>query len=93
VLRVELRTARVVGVGVAYYLFLNTPMVAAMRRLADLRAHEGADPRALAKTWPLEPAGGACRLRRPSSAARRAVAHPPFLRGLMARARAASTTR
>ena len=38
-LRVELRPHGV-AVGVAYYLFLNTPMVAAGDELADVRAHQ-----------------------------------------------------
>ena len=54
-LRVELRTHGV-GVGVAYYLFLNTPMVAASDDSPIFARTKSRLPAPLAKTWPLEPA-------------------------------------
>jgi NAD(P)-dependent dehydrogenase (short-subunit alcohol dehydrogenase family) len=79
-LRVELRPHGV-SVGVGYYLFLATPMVEAGDR-SPIFAHSKARmPNPLAKTWPLEPAIE--RTVRAIEDRRRAIAHPPFLRGLM----------
>jgi NAD(P)-dependent dehydrogenase (short-subunit alcohol dehydrogenase family) len=79
-LRVELRHHGV-SVGVAYYLFLNTPMVAAGEASPVFSAARQRFSGPIGKVWPLEPAVartvGAIEKRS------RAVAHPPFLRGLM----------
>ncbi len=80
-LRVELRTHGV-GVGVAYYLFLNTPMVAASDDSPIFARTKSRLPAPLAKTWPLEPA--VARTVRGIERRSRAVAYPPFLRGMMA---------
>ena len=80
-LRVELRTHGV-GVGVAYYLFLNTPMVAASEDSPIFARTKSRLPAPLAKTWPLQPA--VARTVRGIERRSRAVAYPPFLRGLMA---------
>jgi NAD(P)-dependent dehydrogenase (short-subunit alcohol dehydrogenase family) len=76
-LRAELRPHGV-RVGVAYYLFLNTPMVTAGRRSPVL-------PRRglplIFRVWPLEPA--VARTVRAIERRSRSVAHPPFLRALM----------
>lgn len=77
-LRVELRTHGV-GVGVAYYLFLNTPMVAAGERSPIFGATKKRVPDAVGKTWPLEPA--VARTVRTIERRSRAVSYPPFLRG------------
>jgi NAD(P)-dependent dehydrogenase (short-subunit alcohol dehydrogenase family) len=77
-LRVELR-AHGVGVGVAYYLFLNTPMVAAGDASPIFGATREKLPDALGKTWPLEPA--VARTVRAIERRSRAVTYPPFLRG------------
>ena len=80
-LRVELRPHGV-SVGVGYYLFLATPMVEAGDRSPIFAHHKARLPNPLARTWPLEPAIE--RTVRAISERRRAIAHPPFLRGLMA---------
>ena len=77
-LRVELRTHGV-GVGVAYYLFLNTPMVAASDDSPIFESAKKRLPNALGKTWPLEPA--VARTVRTIERRSRAVSYPPFLRG------------
>lgn len=77
-LRVELRTHGV-GVGVAYYLFLNTPMVTAGDASPIFGSAKQRLPNALGKTWPLEPA--VARTVRTIERRSRAVSHPPFLRG------------
>jgi NAD(P)-dependent dehydrogenase (short-subunit alcohol dehydrogenase family) len=77
-LRVELRPHGV-GVGVAYYLFLNTPMVTAGERSPIFGSAKRRLPAPLAKTWPLEPAVE--RTVRAIERRSRAVAYPPFLRG------------
>jgi NAD(P)-dependent dehydrogenase (short-subunit alcohol dehydrogenase family) len=79
-LRVELRHHGV-SVGVAYYLFLNTPMVAAGEVSPVFAATRRRFVGPIGKVWPLEPA-----VARTVSAIEkrsRAVAHPPFLRGLI----------
>jgi NAD(P)-dependent dehydrogenase (short-subunit alcohol dehydrogenase family) len=81
VLRVELRTHGV-GVGVAYYLFLNTPMVAASDDSPIFARTKSRLPGPLARTWPLEPAVE--RTVRGIERRSRAVAYPPFLRGITA---------
>ena len=71
-----------------YYLFLNTPMVARGRgHRRSSRATKRGCPAPIAKTWPLEPA--VARTVAAIEQRSRAVAHPPFLRGLMAAARPA----
>ncbi|RKQ91473.1 NADP-dependent 3-hydroxy acid dehydrogenase YdfG [Solirubrobacter pauli] len=80
-LRVELRTHDV-GVGVAYYLFLNTPMVAASDDSPIFASAKQRLPNALGKTWPLEPA--VARTVRTIERRSRAVSYPPFLRGAIA---------
>jgi NAD(P)-dependent dehydrogenase (short-subunit alcohol dehydrogenase family) len=80
-LRVELRPHGV-GVGVAYYLFLNTPMVAAGEASPIFGQTRKRLPNALGKTWPLEPA--VARTVRAIERRSRAVAYPPLLRGAVA---------
>ena len=70
-----------VSVGVAYYLFLNTPMVAAAERSPVFDSGRGKLPAPIAKTWPLEPA--IARTVNAIEKRSRWVTHPPFLRGLM----------
>jgi NAD(P)-dependent dehydrogenase (short-subunit alcohol dehydrogenase family) len=79
-LRIEVRHLGVT-VGVAYYLFLNTPMVAAGEASPVFQAAQRRRSGPVGKTWPLEPAID----RTVSSIERRSrgIAHPPFLRGLM----------
>jgi NAD(P)-dependent dehydrogenase (short-subunit alcohol dehydrogenase family) len=79
-LRIE-RRHHGVSVGVAYYLFLNTPMVAAGEASPVFQAAQRRFAGPIGKTWPLEPAID----RTVSSIERRSrgVAHPPFLRGLI----------
>jgi hypothetical protein len=55
VLRAEL-APHGVGVGVAYYLFLATPMVTNGEEMAAFRASKARTPGPLSKTHPLEPA-------------------------------------
>ena len=79
-LRIELRPHDVT-VAVAYYLFLNTPMVAAGHRSPVFQSTNGRMPPLIGRTWALEPA-----VRRTVESIERrsrSVAHPRFLRGLM----------
>jgi NAD(P)-dependent dehydrogenase (short-subunit alcohol dehydrogenase family) len=79
-LRVEL-AAHGVSVGVAYYLFLATPLVEAGDRSPVFKHSKRRLPTPIARTWALEPA-----IERTVSAIERrsrAIAHPRFLRGLM----------
>jgi NAD(P)-dependent dehydrogenase (short-subunit alcohol dehydrogenase family) len=80
-LRVELRPHGV-SVGVAYYLFLNTPMVAAGEDSPVFNAARGRLPSPISRVWPLEPA--VARTVTAIERRSRAVAHPPFLRAVMA---------
>ena len=80
-MRVELRPHGV-SVGVAYYLFLQTPMVEAGDRSPIFKHTKARLPSPLAKAWPLEPAIE--RTVTAISKRRRAIAHPPFLRGMIA---------
>jgi len=80
-LRVELRPHGV-SVGVGYYLFLNTPMVRAGEASPVFRDSKARMPSPLARTWPLEPA--IARTVASIEKRSRAVAHPPFLRAIMA---------
>ncbi|HEY6892297.1 MAG TPA: SDR family NAD(P)-dependent oxidoreductase [Solirubrobacter sp.] len=80
-LRVELRPHGVT-VSVGYYLFLATPMVAAGESSPIFGATKAKLPNPIAKTWPLEPA--IARTVTSIEKRSRTVAHPPFLRGLMA---------
>lgn len=80
-LRIELRPHGV-SVGVAYYLFLATPMVAAGDRSPVFAGSRSRLPKALGRTYPLEPA--VARTVTAIEKRSRAVAHPPFLRGLLA---------
>ena len=80
-MRVEL-APHGVTVGVAYYLFLNTPMVAAGEKTPIFKATKSRLPSPLSRTWPLEPA-----MERTVAAIEkrsRAIAHPRFLRGVIA---------
>jgi NAD(P)-dependent dehydrogenase (short-subunit alcohol dehydrogenase family) len=77
-LRVELRPHDV-GVGVGYFLFLNTPMVTAGEDSPIFGQAKRRLPNALGKTWPLEPA--VARTVRTIEKRSRAVSYPPFLRG------------
>jgi NAD(P)-dependent dehydrogenase (short-subunit alcohol dehydrogenase family) len=80
-LRIELKPHGVT-VGVAYYLFLNTPMVAAGQESPVFHAGHSRMPGPIARVRPVEPAVE----RTVAAIERRArsVAYPPFLRGLMA---------
>jgi NAD(P)-dependent dehydrogenase (short-subunit alcohol dehydrogenase family) len=80
-MRVELKPHGVT-VGIGYYLFLATPMVAAGDASPVFGNAKSRLPSPLARTWPLEPAVA----RTVTAIERRArvLAHPPFLRGLMA---------
>jgi NAD(P)-dependent dehydrogenase (short-subunit alcohol dehydrogenase family) len=80
-MRVELRPHGVT-VAVGYYLFLATPMVAAGEDSPIFKATKAKLPNPIAKTWPLEPA--IARTVTAIEKRSRTVAHPPFLRGLMA---------
>ena len=80
-MRIELRPHGVT-VGVAYYLFLKTPMVEAGERSPVFRDTRSRMPKFLGRTWPLEPAIE--RTVAGIEGRRRAIAHPPFVRGLMA---------
>jgi NAD(P)-dependent dehydrogenase (short-subunit alcohol dehydrogenase family) len=70
-----------VDVGVAYYLFLNTPMVTGSEAMAVTGTMKGLAPSPIARTWPLEPAIDATVAGIEKRA--RAVVYPPFLRGLL----------
>jgi NAD(P)-dependent dehydrogenase (short-subunit alcohol dehydrogenase family) len=80
-LRVEMRPHGV-SVGVGYYLFLNTPMVTRGEESPVFRDSKSRMPGPIAKTWPLEPA--VARTVASIEKRSRAVAHPPFLRAIMA---------
>jgi NAD(P)-dependent dehydrogenase (short-subunit alcohol dehydrogenase family) len=80
-LRVELKPHGVT-VGLGYYLFLATPMVAASDRSPVFGSAKAKLPSPIARTWPLEPA--IARTVTSIEKRSRAIAHPPFLRGLMA---------
>jgi NAD(P)-dependent dehydrogenase (short-subunit alcohol dehydrogenase family) len=71
-----------VAVGVAYYLFLNTPMVTGGEDMAAFRASKATTPGPLSKTHPLEPAIEAT----VSGIERRArvIAYPRHVRALRA---------
>jgi NAD(P)-dependent dehydrogenase (short-subunit alcohol dehydrogenase family) len=71
-----------VGVGVAYYLFLDTPMVRDGERIAGFARTKGDLPGALSRTYPLEPAIETT-VRGIERRARR-IAYPRFLHPLMA---------
>jgi len=80
-LRVELRPHGV-SVGVGYYLIIDTPMVRAGEASPVFRDAKSRMPSPLARTWPLEPA--VARTVASIEKRSRAVAHPPFLRAIMA---------
>ena len=80
-LRVELKPHGVT-VGIGYYLFLATPMVAAGDASPVFGGAKSRLPSPIARTWPLEPA--IARTVTAIEKRSRAVVHPPFLRGLMA---------
>ena len=70
-----------VAVGVAYYLFLATPMVAAGEQMAAFREMKGGLPGPIGRTYPLDPAIEAT----VAGIERRArvVAYPRFVRAIM----------
>jgi NAD(P)-dependent dehydrogenase (short-subunit alcohol dehydrogenase family) len=70
-----------VDVGVAYFLFLNTPMVTGSEQLAVTHTLRGAAPSFIARTWPLEPAVEAMAAGIEHRA--RTVVYPPFLRAFL----------
>jgi NAD(P)-dependent dehydrogenase (short-subunit alcohol dehydrogenase family) len=80
VLRAEL-APHGVDVGVAYYLFLATPMVAGGEQMASFRELKGQMPGPLGRTYPLEPAIEAT----VAGIERRArvVAYPKLIRPMM----------
>jgi NAD(P)-dependent dehydrogenase (short-subunit alcohol dehydrogenase family) len=80
-LRIELRPHGV-SVGVAYYLFLNTPMVSAGEASPVFQSTRGRLPSVLGRVWPLEPA--VARTVTAIEKRSRAIAHPPFLRAFVA---------
>ena len=80
-LRVELRPHGV-SLGVAYYLFLQTPMVEAGEESPVFAASRSRMPSPLGRVRPLEPA--VARTVAAIEKRSRVVAYPPFLRGLMA---------
>jgi NAD(P)-dependent dehydrogenase (short-subunit alcohol dehydrogenase family) len=80
-LRVELKPHGVT-VGIGYYLFLATPMVAAGDASPVFGNAKAKLPSPIARTWPLEPA--IARTVTSIEKRSRVIAHPPFLRGLMA---------
>ncbi len=80
-MRVELKPHGVT-VGIGYYLFLATPMVEAGDRSPVFAGAKSKLPSPIARTWPLEPA--IARTVTSIEKRSRAIAHPPFLRGLMA---------
>jgi NAD(P)-dependent dehydrogenase (short-subunit alcohol dehydrogenase family) len=81
VLRAELAPLKVT-VGVAYYLFLATPMVTQGERMASFSESKSKLPGPLARTYPLEPAVAATvgGIERRS----RRIAYPRFLHGMIA---------
>jgi len=78
-LRIELRPHGVT-VGVAYFLFLNTPMVTEGEESPVGRATKGRLPSVIGRVRPLEPAID--RVVAGIERRSRAVFYPPFLRGL-----------
>jgi NAD(P)-dependent dehydrogenase (short-subunit alcohol dehydrogenase family) len=80
-MRVELKPHGVT-VGIGYYLFLATPMVAAGDASPVFGNAKSRLPSPLARTWPLEPA--IARTVTSIEKRSRVIAHPAFLRGLMA---------
>jgi NAD(P)-dependent dehydrogenase (short-subunit alcohol dehydrogenase family) len=80
-MRVELKPHGVT-VGIGYYLFLATPMVEAGDRSPVFGSAKAKLPSPIARTWPLGPA--VARTVTSIEKRSRAIAHPPFLRGLMA---------
>jgi NAD(P)-dependent dehydrogenase (short-subunit alcohol dehydrogenase family) len=70
-----------IDVGVAYYLFLATPMVRGSEDLAVTGTMKGVAPGPIGRTWPLEPAIEATVAGIESRA--RAIVYPPFLRALL----------
>jgi NAD(P)-dependent dehydrogenase (short-subunit alcohol dehydrogenase family) len=80
-MRVELKPHGVT-VGIGYYLFLATPMVAAGDASPVFGNAKAKLPSPIARTWPLEPA--IARTVTAIERRSRAIAHPPFLRGLLA---------
>ncbi|HWK26659.1 MAG TPA: short-chain dehydrogenase/reductase [Solirubrobacter sp.] len=80
-LRVELRP-HAVSVAVAYYLFLATPMVEASDRSPIFTGARDRLPKALGRTYPVEPA--VARTVAGIEKRARTVTYPPFLRGLIA---------
>jgi NAD(P)-dependent dehydrogenase (short-subunit alcohol dehydrogenase family) len=79
-LRIELRPHGV-SVGVAYYLFLNTPMVAAGEASPVFQSSRGRLPSAIGRVWPLEPA--VARTVTAIENRSRAISHPPFVRAFV----------
>ncbi len=71
-----------VRVGVAYYLFLDTPMVRDGEKMATFNGMRGTMPNPISRTYPLEPAIDAT-VRGIERRARR-IAHPRFLHGVLA---------
>ncbi len=71
-----------VGVGVGYYLFLDTPMVREGEQIAGFARTKGNLPRLISRTHPLEPAIAAT-VKGIERRARRVV-YPPFLHGVLA---------
>jgi NAD(P)-dependent dehydrogenase (short-subunit alcohol dehydrogenase family) len=80
VARVELAHLGV-DVGVAYYLFLDTPMVRGSEEMAVTGTMKGIAPSPFSRTWPLEPAIDATVAGIDKRA--RAIVYPRFLRGLL----------
>lgn len=71
-----------VGLGVAYYLFLDTPMVRDGEQIAGFRGMKSSLPNPISRTYPLEPAIAAT-VRGIERRARR-IAYPRFLHGVIA---------
>ena len=71
-----------VGVGVGYYLFLDTPMVRDGERMAAFSSTKNALPNPISRTYPLQPAIDVT-VRGIERRARR-IAYPRFIHGLMA---------
>ena len=71
-----------VGVGVGYYLFLDTPMVRDGERMAAFSSTKNALPNPISRTYPLQPAIDVT-VRGIERRARR-IAYPRFIHGLIA---------
>lgn len=80
VARVELAHLGV-DVGVAYYLFLATPMVHGSETQSTRDVFKGLAPSPIERTWPLEPAIDATVKGIEQRA--RSIVYPPFLRALL----------